>query len=202
MAVMSPLAAALSMQQPIMPSSKAQIAPTDVLGAYQLSTNAANQQYLAKMQQQNSLWGGLAGLGGSALTASILKGWNPFSAASTALGSGATGSVPASFLSGGLPLAASGAPGWAGSILPADLAGTAGTGALADAGTAAGADAFGAGATAVPWLAADATGAGAAGLGADAAGTVGADLAAAAAPAAADAGGLSLASILPFLFAA
>ena len=70
----SPLAYALSAGQPLVPSSKAQIAPTDVLGAYQMSTNQANQQYLAKLQQQNALWGGLAGLGGSALTASILKG--------------------------------------------------------------------------------------------------------------------------------
>ena len=62
MAVMSPLAATLSMGQPIIPASKANIAPTDVLGAYQMSTNQANQQYLAKLQQQNALWGGLAGL--------------------------------------------------------------------------------------------------------------------------------------------
>lgn len=192
----SPLAYALSAGQPLVPSSKAQIAPADVLGAYQMSTNQANQQYLAKLQQQNSLWGGLAGLGGSALTASILKG-SLFPGATTAATAAAA------------PGAVAGIPGVA---LPSAFAPLSGMGNFAGvplAGLAPpAADAAGAGL-------ADAGGTAAADLGgtaaADAAGSVGADLAAsapldlaatAAAPAAADATGMTLADLLPFLFAA
>ena len=89
--MVSPLGAALSLSQPMVSPAKAQIAPTDVLGAYNSSVNQANTQYLAKLQQQNALWGGLAGLGGSALTAGILKGnlFGPAAGGTTPLASGA-----------------------------------------------------------------------------------------------------------------
>src|SRR6185437_4348277 len=109
MAIMSPLAAALSMQQPMVPSSRAQIAPTDVLGAYNLSANMANNQYLAKLQQQNALWGGLAGIGGAGLEGYMLKGGlfgaNPATAAAatnaaTAGAPAASAAAPAAFDAG------------------------------------------------------------------------------------------------------
>ena len=69
MANLSPLGIALSMQPPQAQAAKPPVAPTDVLGAYKLSTDAANTQYLAKLQQQNAMWGGLAGLGSAGLLA-------------------------------------------------------------------------------------------------------------------------------------
>jgi hypothetical protein len=200
----SPLADVLAMQQPIMPASKATIAPTDVLGAYQMSTNQANQQYLAKLNQQNSLWGGLAGLGGSALSASILKGslFGGAKAAAPAATPLASGSALPDL--GNLAFDSSGAPTGIYGVGP--LASAADAGATGAATGAAGAGAagatsdaaFDAGTSAVPWLTA---GGDAAATGVADAGTVaGADAAATAAPAVADAG-FTLADILPFLFA-
>jgi hypothetical protein len=66
---LSPLGIALMMQAPNAQPRPGAVAPTDMLGAYKLSTDAANTQYLAKLQQQNALWGGLAGLGGAGMLA-------------------------------------------------------------------------------------------------------------------------------------
>jgi hypothetical protein len=63
----SPLAAAL-----MMPGGNAQgaLQPTNVTAAYQLSTDAAEKNYQAKLAQQNAMWGGLAGLGSAGIIAS------------------------------------------------------------------------------------------------------------------------------------
>lgn len=214
------------MSQPIMPQQKAQIGGTDVLGAYNLATNAANTNYAQKLAQQNALWGGLAGLGGSALTAGILRGSLFGGGAGGAAAAPAAASAAAPAAASAIPFA-SGAPVAAGygATAGVPLAGLAppaagGSGALSglttsdvsfldpailgeasapDAVAPAIADtAFDTGTAAVPFL-----GAGAAG-----AGSVAGDLAAAA-PVVADAGadaaaagGMTLADLLPFLFAA
>jgi len=64
---MSPLALALMPPQPAQ-ARPGTVAPTNVLGAYQLSTQAAEQNYQNQLQAQDALWGGLASLG----TAGIL----------------------------------------------------------------------------------------------------------------------------------
>lgn len=43
------------------------VGSTDVLGSYGLQQNALNNQFNAQVNQQNSIYGGLAGLGGAAL---------------------------------------------------------------------------------------------------------------------------------------
>lgn len=63
---MSPLALALMPPQPAQ-ARPGQVSPTNVLGAYQLSTQAAEQNYQNQLAQQNALWGGLAGLGGAGI---------------------------------------------------------------------------------------------------------------------------------------
>ncbi len=182
---LSPLAEMLQMQQPITPHTPTQVAPTDVTGAYALSTNAANQQYLAKLNQQNALWGGLAGLGGAGLQASILRGVFSPAAATPAASALPSSWLPASSVGAGANVPLSSAPGWASSILPSDLTGAAAGGTSVAGAVAPTADAaFTGGTSAVPFLTA----------GGDAAGTVGADLAAAA-PAATDATGAGLAAL-------
>lgn len=111
MANLSPLGIALSMQPPQDQASKPNVAPTDVIGAYKLATDAANTQYLAKLQQQNAMWGGLAGLGGAGLLAApriyssgMLSG---LFGGGGAGGAAAAGIDPA--LAGGADLAAGGA---------------------------------------------------------------------------------------------
>lgn len=176
MAILSPLGIALSMQPQQEQPTRPGVAPTDVIGAYKLATDAANTQYLAKLQQQNAMWGGLAGLGSAGLLA-----------APRMYSSGMLSGLPGLFGSGGSAAAGAGS----------DMA-LGGLG--ADAGAAAGglgADAA-LGGTGAVLGDAGAIGGDLAGLG-----TVGTDLAAAAAPAAADAAaGFSLADILPFLLAA
>jgi hypothetical protein len=200
--MVSPLASALAFApqfqgQPIAPqlgspaTNKVNIAPTDVTGAYKLSTDAAMQQYMAKLQQQNAMFGGLAGIGGAALLGgpSWLKMFGNGAKAAGGIanpvdvGSAATYAAPGADAAttagtGSVTGALEGGVGGIGS----DYAATAGTGSVADA-------LGGAGATGL----ADAGGATVAGtLGADAALAGGADAAAAA-------GGMTLADLLPFL---
>jgi len=188
---MSPLAEALAMQHQVQPNQE-QVQPANVLGAYQLASQVAEQNYQAKIAQQNALWGGLASLG-SAGVLGFGKPWFTQYLANAAKGAGN---------------AANGATGAANAASPAAAAGTAdatgaGAGAAADAGAGSVAGDY-AGLTGgtVGDLGAAAGAAGAAG---DA--SVGAALAAsapedaAAAGAAADAAPEFFASILPLLFA-
>jgi hypothetical protein len=182
----SPLASALAFApqfpgQPIAPqvgsppTNKVAVSPTDVTGAYKLSTDAAMQQYLAKLQQQNAMWGGLAGIGGAGIVGG--PAWlKMFGNGANAASGGAAATTPAAVLD---PAVAS-----AGGI-GSDYAASAGAGSVADAlaGTA--------GATGL-----DAS----LGTGATVAGTLGADAAAsAAADAGATAGGGALADFLASL---
>lgn len=132
---MTPLGIALSMQPPADQASKPAVAPTDVIGAYKLATDAANTQYLAKLQQQNAMWGGLAGLGSAGMLAApriyssgMLQGL--FAPSAGAGAAGLAGDAPA--LAGAAGLA--GDVGAAGSIA-GDMAAAAP--AVADAGSAA-----------------------------------------------------------------
>jgi len=197
----SPLALSLAYQQPITQPPHANVAPTDVLGAYNLSTNAANQQYLAKLQQQNAMWGGLAGLGGAGLQAYMLRGSGLFGGGTPAAGGAISTGTPVANAAG-------------------DITGYLGVGPTA-AGLPAASSVFDTGAAGVPLAGLDASSigadaaapavwdlTGAAGAGAlDAGTTVGADLAATGAAdalgaGAADAGAMTLADLLPFLFMA
>lgn len=54
--------------QPITNPAQIPIAPTDVIGANAAATNAAMQSYQAQLAQQNSMFGGLASLGGAGIT--------------------------------------------------------------------------------------------------------------------------------------
>lgn len=58
----SPLASALMSAEAL---PKTQIAPTNVVGAYQLAHDAAMQNYQAKLASRNALWGGMASLAGT-----------------------------------------------------------------------------------------------------------------------------------------
>lgn len=58
----SPLATALMTAEAL---PKTQIAPTNVIGAYQLSHQAAMEKYKADLASRNALWGGLASLAGT-----------------------------------------------------------------------------------------------------------------------------------------
>lgn len=58
-----------SPSQPITQPGGVNVAPTDVIGSTNAATNAAMQQYQANVGQQNSLFGGLAGLGAAGLRA-------------------------------------------------------------------------------------------------------------------------------------
>lgn len=58
----SPLATALMSAEAL---PKTNIAPTNVVGAYQMAHDAAMDQYKAKLAQKNALWGGLASLAGT-----------------------------------------------------------------------------------------------------------------------------------------
>lgn len=58
----SPLATALMSAEAL---PKTTIAPTNVIGAYQLSHEAAMDRYKAQLAQKNALWGGLASLAGT-----------------------------------------------------------------------------------------------------------------------------------------
>lgn len=58
----SPLATALMSAEAL---PKTNIAPTNVIGAYQLAHEAAMDAYKAKLAQKNALWGGLASMAGT-----------------------------------------------------------------------------------------------------------------------------------------
>lgn len=58
-----------SPQQPITQPAQTSIAPTDVIGATNAATNASMNAYNSQMQQNNSLFGGLAGLGSAGIFA-------------------------------------------------------------------------------------------------------------------------------------
>lgn len=58
----SPLATALISAEAL---PKTTIAPTNVIGAYQLSHEAAMDRYKAELAKKNALWGGLASLAGT-----------------------------------------------------------------------------------------------------------------------------------------
>lgn len=66
-------AAPPSPQQPIATPSQTGVSPTNVIGAQQLSTDAANQAYQARLASQNATFGGLASLGGAGLMALALS---------------------------------------------------------------------------------------------------------------------------------
>lgn len=95
------------MQPPADPAAKPGVAPTDVIGAYKLATDAANTQYLAKLQQQNAMWGGLAGLGSAGLMGSGgIKGLSGL--LSGGAGAAGAGAADAGATAAGAELAASG----------------------------------------------------------------------------------------------
>lgn len=50
------------------PPFRATVAPTDVEKAYNDYNNTMMQAYAAKLNQQNSMWGGLAGLGSAGIS--------------------------------------------------------------------------------------------------------------------------------------
>lgn len=60
-------------QQPIVQPSAVPVGQTNVLGAQALQTNAAQSNYQAELAQNNALFGGLAGLGGTLGAAAILS---------------------------------------------------------------------------------------------------------------------------------
>jgi len=192
----SPLGIALSEQQPIMPAKPGQVAPTDVLGAYQTYINAANTQYQAKLQQQNALWGGLAQLGGAgiiggskvpAIQDAVSNLLSPGTGASSYSGLASNASTLGDWMSD--PALASIGTGEGAGGAPAVWNIGAGTTGAADAGATGAADA---GSVA----AADAGVTGAA----DAGSVAAADAAATGAAGAADAGGMdALFAMLPFL---
>jgi hypothetical protein len=58
--------------QPINTPNTTQVSPTNTIAAQQLQTEQQNANFQAQIAQQNAQFGGLAGLGGSALTAAAL----------------------------------------------------------------------------------------------------------------------------------
>jgi hypothetical protein len=91
LALMSPNAPGITQPSGFSPSS---LQPTNVIGAYQNSQNAAEQNYQAQLQQNNAMWGGLAGLGSSA----VLAGANylkPAAAAAVPVGGAAAANTAA-----------------------------------------------------------------------------------------------------------
>lgn len=169
--MVSPLVQALSFQNSVNPVPSA-VAPTDVVGAYRLATDAAEKSYAAKIAQQNAMFGGLAGLGGAGIAAfgpqaakSLFGGGvGPATAPIAETPALAAGASPGAI--GALPGLTSGATGGAGTIA-ADMGlggAGAGAGSVADAlgatGATAGADALAAAGTdaaaaSIPeWLAA------------------------------------------------
>jgi hypothetical protein len=94
---LSPLGIALNMQPNVAAPPRTGVNPTDVTAAYGLSANMAEQQYQAKLAQQNATWGGLAGLGSAGMLAfgPKLAGLFSPSAAGAAIGKlGATAAAP------------------------------------------------------------------------------------------------------------
>jgi hypothetical protein len=215
---LSPLAEMLQMQQPITPHTPTQITPTDVTGAYQLATNAANQNYIARLNQQNALWGGLAGIGSAGITVTpkLYEAMHPAAAAASSAATPAASTAagaPLPILGGTAPAASNALDttmlGYDAAVPGATTAATAGVPiatdlGAADAGTGltdalAGTTAATAGTPLATLL-----GGGAADAGTDASIAGLTDLAAggAGAAGAADASGMTLADLMPFLFAA
>jgi len=58
-----------SPQQPIATPGQTGVSPTNVIGAQQLSTDAANQAYQANTSSNNAMFGGLASIAGAAAIA-------------------------------------------------------------------------------------------------------------------------------------
>jgi hypothetical protein len=139
----SPLALAMMMPGANPPG---QMQPTNVTAAYQLSQDASEKNYQAKLAQQNAMFGGLAGLGSAGILAAGAHSAAPAAAAAHAAAAAPlTGAAPVAFpgigsLSDLFPAAATGATDAsfaAGAPVAADLAATAAP-AAADAGLAAG----------------------------------------------------------------
>ena len=82
---MTPLGQALAYQQPMVQPARQPIGNTDVVSAYRDAQNAAMMKYQAQLQQQNALWGGLAGLGSAGILAGpqLYKLLNPATTAAT-----------------------------------------------------------------------------------------------------------------------
>lgn len=94
--MVSPLVQALTFQNTAKPAQSG-IAPTDVLGAYNLASNVAEKNYEAKLAQQNAKFGGLAQLGGSAILAGGPTAYNKLFGAGAKAAAGAApsaGSAP------------------------------------------------------------------------------------------------------------
>jgi hypothetical protein len=152
-----------------------QLQPTNTTAAYQLHQDAAEKNYQAQLQQQNAMWGGLAGLGSAGVMAAprLLGAGGPF-AAGGVFGPAAAGAPFATAADAGTAAGlGTGGFNFLDAAAPAVASGA--TDALAGAAAPVAADAFAAGAP------------------------VAADLAATAAPAVADAAGMSIADLLPFL---
>lgn len=82
----SPLATALMSAEAL---PKTTIAPTNVVGAYQLAHEAAMDRYKAQLAQKNALWGGLASLAGT--VGGAFLGGPAGAAIGAALGKGVSG---------------------------------------------------------------------------------------------------------------
>lgn len=142
----SPLALAMMMPGANPPG---QLQPTNVTAAYGLSQDAAEKNYQAQLQQQNAMWGGLAGLGSAGILAApkLFGAGGPFAstAAASPFASAADAGTAAGVGTGGFnaidaaaPALASGATDAfaAGAPVAADLAATAAPVAADAAGTA------------------------------------------------------------------
>ena len=140
----SPLALALMQAQGsagVPTPNKGVVAPTNITQATADYNNAMEQQYAAKLGQQNALWGGMAGLGGAGIltlpkllggTGAAAAGANPLAYGSTI--PGAIGATSA----GGAPLAGTAAQFAADAGPVAAATGAADTAAATDAAAAAG----------------------------------------------------------------
>jgi hypothetical protein len=110
----SPLAQALALQGSVR-GSPVTVSPTDVIGAYKLSSDVAEKNYQAKLAAQNAMWGGLASLGAAGAIGfgpSLMKKYfasGVGNAASPAAGATTTSGIDAAT---GAPAAASSTPIW------------------------------------------------------------------------------------------
>ena len=88
----SPLALALMQGQGasgVPPPNVAQVAPTNIVQATSDFNNAMEQSYQAQLQQQNAMWGGLAGLGSAGILAGAKYLGSPAATAATTAASAA-----------------------------------------------------------------------------------------------------------------
>jgi hypothetical protein len=88
----SPLALALMQGQSasgVPPANIAQVAPTNMVQATSDFNNAMEQSYQAQLQQQNAMWGGLAGLGSAGILAGAKYLGSPAATAATTAASAA-----------------------------------------------------------------------------------------------------------------